>query len=65
LAQEIALTHHEKWDGTGYTRGLKSTDIPISGRIVIVSDVFDALNSDRPYKKAWEENEIKRFMKEQ
>jgi response regulator RpfG family c-di-GMP phosphodiesterase len=49
----IALTHHEKWDGGGYPRGLAGTDIPIQGRIVSVVDVFDALTSDRPYKQAW------------
>lgn len=54
LAEIIALTHHEKWNGSGYPRGLRGTEIPISGRIVAVCDVFDALVSDRPYKKAWE-----------
>ncbi len=50
LAKVIALTHHEKWDGTGYPRGLKGTEIPLIGRIVAVADVFDALTSKRPYK---------------
>ncbi|MFA5506117.1 MAG: HD domain-containing phosphohydrolase [Vulcanimicrobiota bacterium] len=53
LAEIIALTHHEKWDGSGYPRGLRGDDIPIEGRIVAVADVFDALTSERPYKKAW------------
>ena len=53
LAHEIALTHHEKWDGSGYPQGLKGEDIPQSGRIAAVSDVFDALTAVRPYKKAW------------
>jgi putative two-component system response regulator len=53
LASEIALNHHEKWDGTGYPSGLKGNEIPQSGRIVAVADVFDALVSSRPYKKAW------------
>jgi len=49
----IALTHHEKWDGTGYPDGLKGTDIHIYGRITAIADVFDALGSERCYKKAW------------
>lgn len=49
----IALTHHEKWDGTGYPNGLAGAAIPLSGRIVSVVDVFDALISERPYKEAW------------
>ena len=53
LACEIAETHHEKYDGSGYPRGLRGDDIPLGGRIVAVADVFDALNSNRPYKKAW------------
>ena len=53
LAHEIALTHHEKFDGTGYPNGLKGQEIPLSGRIVAITDVFDALTSDRPYKTAW------------
>jgi putative two-component system response regulator len=52
-AAVIALTHHERWDGGGYPRGLKGTDIPLFGRIVAVVDVFDALTSVRPYKDAW------------
>ena len=50
---EIAGTHHEWWDGTGYPNNLAGDEIPISGRIVAVADVFDALTHDRPYKSAW------------
>ena len=53
MARVIALTHHEKWDGSGYPMGLSGDDIPIVGRIVAVADVFDALTSERPYKHAW------------
>jgi len=53
LAREIALTHHEKWDGSGYPKGLKGDAIPPSGRLVAIADVFDALTSERPYKNAW------------
>ncbi len=50
---EIAISHHEKFDGSGYPNGLKGKEIPLYGRIVAVADVFDALTSERPYKKAW------------
>jgi putative two-component system response regulator len=50
LGEVIALTHHEKWDGSGYPHGLAGTQIPLAGRIVAVADVFDALRSRRPYK---------------
>ncbi len=50
LATTIAWTHHERWDGTGYPRGLEGEEIPLVGRIVAVADVFDALSSDRPYR---------------
>jgi putative two-component system response regulator len=53
LAEEIALTHHEHWDGGGYSPGLKGEQIPIVSRIVAVADVFDALTHERPYKAAW------------
>lgn len=53
MAEEIALTHHEHWDGTGYSPGLGGEEIPLVGRIVAVADVFDALTSDRPPRKAW------------
>ncbi len=54
LAAEIAVTHHERWDGNGYLAGLAGEDIPLSGRITAVADVFDALTHERPYKAAWE-----------
>jgi putative two-component system response regulator len=53
LAHTVAMTHHEKWDGSGYPNGLKGEDIPLAGRIVAIADVFDALTSKRPYKEAW------------
>jgi PAS domain S-box-containing protein len=52
-ALDIPYCHHEKWDGTGYPRGLKGEDIPLTARIFAIVDVFDALTSDRPYRKAW------------
>ena len=53
LAREIALAHHEKWDGSGYPRGLAGEAIPLSARIVAIADVFDALTTRRPYKEPW------------
>jgi len=53
MAREIALTHHEKWDGSGYPNGLAGEAIPLAGRIAALADVFDALTSVRPYKQAW------------
>ena len=53
MAAKIALTHHEKWDGSGYPMGLSGEDIPLAGRITAVADVFDALSSKRPYKPAF------------
>lgn len=53
MAEQIALSHHEKWDGTGYPQGLAGNQIPLPGRILAVVDVFDALTSPRPYKPAW------------
>lgn len=53
VAREVAMNHHERWDGTGYPRGLRGEEIPLVARIVSVADVYDALTSDRPYKVAW------------
>jgi putative two-component system response regulator len=53
MAYQTALTHHEKWDGSGYPRGLRGEAIPLVGRITAICDVFDALTSERPYKRAW------------
>lgn len=57
VAGEIALTHHEKWNGGGYPRGLSGDRIPLSGRIVAIADFYDALTHERPYKKAWSHEE--------
>jgi len=61
----VAKEHHEKWDGSGYTKGKKAEDIHIFGRITALADVFDALGSDRCYKKAWEDEHIFELLKEQ
>jgi response regulator RpfG family c-di-GMP phosphodiesterase len=62
VAAEIAYTHHEKFDGGGYPRGLVGQAIPLFGRIVAVADVFDALTSVRPYKKAWPIEKAREFL---
>jgi putative two-component system response regulator len=53
MAEEIALTHHEQWEGGGYPRGLRAEEIPLAGRITTIADVFDGLTHERPYKPAW------------
>jgi len=65
IAAIVAREHHEKWDGTGYPRGLAGKDIHIYGRITAMADVFDALGSERVYKKAWEDERIFEFFKDQ
>jgi len=61
----VVYEHHERWDGSGYPRGLKGEDIHIYGRITALADVFDALGSDRCYKKAWEDEKIFALLKEE
>ncbi|MEJ5201635.1 MAG: HD domain-containing phosphohydrolase, partial [Anaerolineales bacterium] len=56
-AEIIALTHHERWDGSGYPKGLKGEEIPLSGQICAIADVFDALTTPRPYKQAIDDDE--------
>lgn len=64
LAASVALNHHERWDGTGYPRGLRGDDIPIEGRIVIICDQYDALLSKRPYKPSLSHQEVFRIITE-
>jgi putative two-component system response regulator len=64
MAREVALTHHEKWDGSGYPHGLAGEAIPEAGRICAVADVFDALLSARPYKKPWSFDAAVAFLRE-
>ena len=64
-ALAIPYNHHEKWDGTGYPRGLKGEDIPMGARLFAIADVWDALTSDRPYRAAWTEEQALAYIREQ
>jgi HD-GYP domain-containing protein (c-di-GMP phosphodiesterase class II)/CHASE3 domain sensor protein len=62
-ALDIPYCHHERWDSTGYPRGLKGKEIPLAARIFAVVDVWDALSSDRPYRPAWQEEEVREHIR--
>jgi response regulator RpfG family c-di-GMP phosphodiesterase len=64
-ALDIPYCHHEKWDGTGYPRCLKGEQIPLSARLFAIVDVWDALGSDRPYRKAWPKEKILKYIQEE
>jgi HD-GYP domain-containing protein (c-di-GMP phosphodiesterase class II) len=64
-AVDIPYCHHEKWDGTGYPHGLKGEEIPLAARIFAVIDVWDALRSDRPYRKAWPTEKVRTYIRSQ
>jgi PAS domain S-box-containing protein len=64
-ALDIPYCHHEKWDGSGYPRGLKGEEIPLAARIFAVVDVWDALTSDRPYRRAWRNEQALRYLQDQ
>ncbi len=64
-ALDIPYCHHEKWDGTGYPRGLRGEQIPLAARIFAVMDVWDALRSDRPYRLAWSDEQVREYIREQ
>jgi putative nucleotidyltransferase with HDIG domain len=64
-ASDIPYCHHEKWDGTGYPRGLKGDEIPLAARIFAVVDVYDALTTDRPYRSAWSQAQALKYIHEQ
>jgi putative nucleotidyltransferase with HDIG domain len=64
-AISIPYHHHEKWDGSGYPRGLKGEEIPLDARVFAVVDVWDALSNDRPYRKAWDKERILAYIQEQ
>jgi HD-GYP domain-containing protein (c-di-GMP phosphodiesterase class II) len=64
-ALDIPYCHHEKWDGTGYPRGLKGEQIPQVARIFAVVDVWDALRSDRIYRKGWPEDKVRQYIRDQ
>ncbi len=62
-AIDIPYCHHEKWDGSGYPRGIRGEDIPLAARIFAVVDVWDALRSDRPYRNGWPEERVREYLK--
>jgi HD-GYP domain-containing protein (c-di-GMP phosphodiesterase class II) len=62
---DIPYCHHEKWDGTGYPRGLRGEQIPLVARIFAIADVWDAITSDRPYRKAWTNEAALEYIKSQ
>lgn len=62
-ALDIPFAHHERWDGSGYPRGLKGEEIPLMARIFAVVDVWDALTSDRPYRPAWSQQATLKYLK--
>lgn len=64
IGAQIALRHHERWDGSGYPDGLRGEQIPLNARIVAIADVFDALTSERPYKRAWSNEEAFAYLEE-
>jgi putative nucleotidyltransferase with HDIG domain len=64
-ALDIPYCHHEKWDGSGYSRGLKGEQIPLAARLFAVVDVWDALRSDRPYRAKWPEAKVRDYLREQ
>jgi response regulator RpfG family c-di-GMP phosphodiesterase len=64
-ATDIPFCHHEKWDGTGYPRGLKGDEIPLSARLFAVVDVWDALLSDRPYRPGWHIDKVLEYIQSQ
>jgi len=64
-ALDIPYCHHEKWDGSGYPRGLRGEEIPLAARIFAVVDVWDALTSDRPYRRAWSNEQALKYLKDQ
>jgi len=64
-AIDIPYCHHEKWNGSGYPRGLAGIDIPLEARLFAVADVYDALTSDRPYRKAWPKKKALEYIREQ
>jgi len=64
-AIDIPYCHHEKWDGSGYPRRLRAEQIPIAARIFAIADVWDAITSDRPYRKAWSKEEALEYIKQQ
>jgi response regulator RpfG family c-di-GMP phosphodiesterase len=64
LGAEIAASHHERWDGTGYPKGLSGNNIPIAGRIAALADVFDTLGSRRSYKEPWPAAQVEQAIRE-